>query len=79
MDSLKAKLHLLYLGFRHSKTIWLGTLIAVLGYIQQNADTLKDLLAAHPQFYAWSMYVIGGAVIALRFVTTQAVADKGKE
>ena len=79
MDTLKARLKLLYLGFRHSKTVWLGTLIAVLGYIQENAATLKDLLAAHPQFYAWSMYVIGGTVIALRFITTQAVADKGKE
>lgn len=79
MDALKAKLQLLYLGFRHSKTVWLGSLIALLGYAQANADTLKALLAAHPQAYAWGMYIIGALVVLCRFLTTVPVADKGKE
>jgi hypothetical protein len=69
-ETFKAKL----LGSLGSKTAWFGTVLAILGVVQQNSEWLKSVLSADN--YGKVMSAVGVAVVALRWVTNAPVEQK---
>jgi hypothetical protein len=61
-------------GMLKSKTMWFSGLLMVFGAISDNSDKLQGLLDAHT--YNIIMLIVGVAVAALRFVTTQPLDNK---
>lgn len=64
-------------GALRSKTVWFGTALAVLGFVQQS---LPDMQAQIPeQLYGWVAMAIGAVVVGLRYVTGETLEDKGDD
>lgn len=64
-------------GAARSKTIWLGATIAVIGYLQMNMDAISPFLP--PQVLGLVNVLLGAAVVAVRFITSESLASKGGE
>lgn len=61
-------------GAARSWTVWAGTAIAVLGFVQSQ---LPSLQAQIPEAaYGWINMAIGAVMIGLRFRTSESLADK---
>ena len=57
-----------------SKTMWFSFALVVLGALFDNLPTLQAYL--DPQFYSYSLVIIGICVAVLRFLTTQPLEEK---
>jgi hypothetical protein len=56
-----------------SKTAWFGVLVALLPFL----ESLLGLLGAIGIQWPWVVSVVGGAIVVLRWVTTQPVSVAG--
>ena len=69
-------------GAAKSKTVWLGLVITVFGYLQTNLPVVRTILLPSIGQDKIDMIVgainiaLGLGVIVVRFYTTQALADK---
>ena len=69
------------IGALQSKTVWLGAIIAVIGFLQMNTDAFEPLLSAASleAVLRGANVLVGAAVIFVRFLTDTSLADKAKE
>lgn len=61
-------------GLIKSKTAWFGFLVSIVGFFQAQTDFFKAVLPE--KYYGYFVSALGVAVIALRLVTTESIADK---
>lgn len=61
-------------GAARSKTIWLGFLIALFGYLQANVHTLAPWL--DQKWIGLGNMLLGLGVIVVRFYTDSALSEK---
>ena len=64
-------------GATRSKTVYLGLAITVMGYLQANVNALAPFI--RPEYLGTVSMGLGLAVILVRFVTDQSLADKAGE
>jgi hypothetical protein len=64
-------------GARKSKTVWLGFIIMLFGYMQANLHTLAPWV--DQKYIGLSNMLLGLAVMIVRFYTDQSLADKGSD
>lgn len=62
-------------GARRSKTIWLGFMIMMMGYLQANIATLAPWV--EQKYIGLANMLLGLFVMIVRFYTDQSLADKG--
>lgn len=60
-----------------SRTVWYGLFVSIGGYLQAEKAQLDPLLPEDMRPYIWP--AVGLGIIILRFATTQAVDQKGKQ
>lgn len=61
-------------GAVQSKTIWVSSIMAALGYVIANSNAIQ--VAVSPKVYGLTLMILGAIMAALRAVTTESLADK---
>lgn len=56
-----------------SRTIWVNTFIAILGFIELNLHLVQENLS---EYYGIVFLVIGAVNIGLRMITTQPLSER---